>query len=290
MKVNKINNLNKKIIIFGNGFSGSCLAANAIKFSSQIFVVSRTPNKNTKDISYLDFNDFEKVSKHLDDAIIISTAPPENNYQDPILSKYGTCFKTINSSFGYISSTSVYGEGTLYENSITKPNSLRGKNRLLIEREWVNHVKNVKIFRSGGIYGKDRHPMIKFLNGKLEVVTKSAHYANRIHVEDLSKIILLSFANNIPSKLINVTDQNNVSALDAIEFVTKELNLSQPKPIHYKDANISEMAKSFFETSRVIRSNVIKKEIAYDYLYPDYKLALLELTKELLDHRKDIKN
>ena len=50
------------------------------------------------------------------------------------------------------------------------------------------------------------------------------------------------------------------------------------------------MAKSFFETSRVIRSNVIKKEIAYDYLYPDYKLALLELTKELLDHRKDIKN
>ena len=290
MKVNKINNLNKKIIIFGNGFSGSYLAENAIKFSSEIFIVSRSPKKNSKNVSYLDFYDFEKVTKHLDDAIIISTAPPESKYQDPILSKYGTYFKSVNSSFGYISSTSVYGEGTLYENSITKPNSLRGKNRLLIEREWINHIKNVKIFRSGGIYGKNRHPMIKFLNGNLEVVTKPAHYANRIHVKDLSEIILLSLVNNIPSKLINVTDQNNVSALDAIEYVTKELNLSKPKPVNYEDANISEMAKSFFETSRIIRSNVIKKEIAYNYLYPNYKLALLELTKEFLDHRKEIRN
>ena len=289
MKVAKINNSNKKIIIFGNGFSGSCLAENAMKFSSEIFVVSRTPNKNTKDISYLDFNNFEKVSEHLDDAIIISTAPPESKYQDPILLKYGNFFKSINSSFGYISSTSVYGEGVMHESSNTKPNSLRGKNRLLIEREWINNIKNVKICRSGGIYGKNRHPMIKFLNGKLEVVTKPAHYANRIHVKDLSEIILLSLTKNIPSQLINVTDQNDVSALDAIEFVTKELNLLKPKPVNYKDANISEMAKSFFETSRIIRSNVIKKEIAYNYLYPDYKLALLELTKELLDQRKEAK-
>ena len=281
------NNSNIKIIIFGNGFSGSYIIKKALAFSSNIFVISRFPLKQEiENVTFLDFNDVEIVSKQLNDSIVISTVSPDNNGQDPFLAKYNFFFKSSNSYFGYISSTSVYGEGTLFEDSKIEPNSQRGKNRVIVEKEWLKICKSIKIFRSGGIYGQHRHPMIKYLNGKSEVITKLNHYANRIHVEDLANIILLSLIKKIPSKIINLTDQNAMSALEAISFVAESLKLNKPIPINYKEANISEMAKSFFDTSRIIRSKVINNELEYIFLYPDYKLALLKLTKELMEIRK----
>jgi nucleoside-diphosphate-sugar epimerase len=283
----KNNNLNNKIIIFGNGFSGSYLIKKALAFSSNIFVISRFPLKQEiENVTFLDFNDVEIVSKQLNDSIVISTVSPDNNGQDPVLAKYNFFFKSSNSYFGYISSTSVYGEGTLFEDSKTEPNSQRGKNRVIVEKEWLKICKSIKIFRSGGIYGQHRHPMIKYLNGNSEVITKINHYANRIHVEDLANIILLSLIKKIPSKIINLTDQNAMSAIEAISFVAEYLKLNKPIPINYKEANISEMAKSFFNTSRIIRSKVINNELDYIFLYPDYKLALLKLTNELIEIRK----
>ena len=283
----KNNNSNNKIIIFGNGFSGSYIIKKALAFSSNIFVISRFPLKQEIDnVTFLDFNDVEIVSKQLNNSIVISTASPDNKGQDPVLATYKSFFKSSNSYFGYISSTSVYGEGTLFEDSKTEPNSQRGKNRVIVEKEWLKICKSIKIFRSGGIYGQHRHPMIKYLNGKSEVISKLNHYANRIHVEDLANIILLSLIKKISSKIINLTDQNAMSALEAISFVAESLKLNKPIPINYKEANISEMAKSFFDTSRIIRSKVIKNELEYIFLYPDYKLALLKLTKELIEIRK----
>ena len=280
----KINNSNNKIIIFGNGYSGSYLIKKALKFSSNIFVVSRSPLKQKiENVKFLDFNDIEIVSKQLNDSIVISTASPDNNGQDPVLTQYKNIFKSSNSYFGYISSTSVYGEGTSYEDSKTDSNSKRGRNRIIVENKWLEICKNIKIFRSGGIYGQHRHPMIKYLNGKLEVITKPNHYANRIHVEDLANIVMLSLIKKIPSRIVNLTDQKAISAFEAMNFVAEALKLTKPVPINYKDAIMSEMAKSFFETSRIIRSKVIKNELKYIFLYPDYKLALLNLTKEWIE-------
>ena len=83
------NNSNNKIIIFGNGFSGSYIIKKALAFSSNIFVISRFPLKQEIDnVTFLDFNDVEIVSKQLNNSIVISTASPDNNGQDPVLEKY----------------------------------------------------------------------------------------------------------------------------------------------------------------------------------------------------------
>ena len=211
--------------------------------------------------------------------------PPDEQGNDPVLLKYGNVFKSINSFFGYISSTSVYGEGFFFEEPSPIPNSKRGKIRILIENKWLSISKDVKVFRSGGIYGQSRHPMIKFLNGKVEVVTKLNHYPNRIHVMDLSSIILESLITNIPAKFINITDQNSISSYEAVKFVTETLNLLKPIEISYEVANMSDMARLFFKSSKIIRSSVIKDQLKYKFLYPDYKKALLELTKVFIENQ-----
>ena len=65
--------------------------------------------------------------------------------------------------------------------------------------------------------------MIKFLNGNYEVTTKKDHYPNRINVEDLAKIILVSIQNHEPKRIINATDQKNITTYDAIDYVADEL-------------------------------------------------------------------
>ena len=196
-----------------------------------------------------------------------------------MLSEYGDILKSHKNICCYISSTSVYGSGLVYEDSLCKPVSKRGKVRLKIEKRWLKTCENIQIFRSGGIYGLGRHPMIKFLKGNYEITTKKDHYPNRISVEDLANIILVSIQNHSPKKIINVTDQNNVSTIEAIDYVAKELGLTKPIPINYEEADISDMAREFFLSSKTVRSKILTEDFDYNYIYPDFKKALLYLTK-----------
>ena len=61
------------------------------------------------------------------------------------------------------------------------------------------------------------------------------------------------------------------------------MNLVDPKVMRYNPIKASEMLKSFYEVNRTVKSNIINHKISYKFKYPDYKFALLGLTKSLLD-------
>ena len=73
-----------------------------------------------------------------------------------------------------------------------------------------------------------------------------------------------------------------VSNIDAITYVTNNLKLQEPQIIEYSPDKVSEMVKSFYETNRIVTSQVIGNHFKYILKYPDYKKALLELTKQLI--------
>ena len=77
--------------------------------------------------------------------------------------------------------------------------------------------------------------------------------------------------------------KKKISNYDAIKFVSNKLNLVKPKLIKYDPTKVSEMLKSFYEVNRTVKSNIINHKISYKFKYPDYKFALLGLTKSLLD-------
>ena len=126
--------------------------------------------------------------------------------------------------------------------------------------------------------------MIKYLQGDNEIIVKEDYISNRIHVEDLSLLTLQFLKNNFKEKILNISDQNKVSNYDAIKFVSNELNLPEPEVVKYDPKKVSKTLQSFYEVNRTVKSNIINKKINYEFKYPDYKLALLDLTKSLLDN------
>ena len=48
------------------------------------------------------------------------------------------------------------------------------------------------------------------------------------------------------------------------------------------DGEASEMLKSFYEVNRIVKTRVIGHNFKYKMKHPDYKKALLELTKQLI--------
>ena len=272
-----------KLTIIGNGYTAQFLANDALRYGYEVSIITRNISNPKKNIHYLNFFDSNNVEKKLTNENIISTVPFNEKGLDPILKKYKKSISLNKNIIIYYSATSVYGSGIINESSIPLPKYKRGLTRVRCEKEWVKANPHTSIFRISGIYGPNRHPMIKYLQGDNKIIVKEDYISNRIHVKDLSSLTLQFLKNNYKEKILNISDQKKVSNYDAIKFVSDELNLVKPKVVRYDPKKASNMLKSFYEVNRTVKSNIINHKISYKFKYPDYKFALLGLTKSLLD-------
>ena len=273
-----------KLTIIGNGYTAQFLAKDALSYGYEVSIITRNISNPEKNIHYLNFFDSNNVEKKLTNENIISTVPFNEKGLDPVLKKYRKSISANNNIIIYFSATSVYGNGIVDESSIPLPKYKKGLTRLSCEKEWVKANPHTSIFRISGIYGPNRHPMIKYLQGDNKIIVKEDYVSNRIHVEDLSLLTLQFLKNNLKEKILNISDQKQVSNYDAIKFVSNELNLVEPIVVKYDPKKVSKTLQSFYGVNRTVKSNIINKKINYEFKYPDYKLALLGLTKSLLDN------
>ena len=272
-----------KLTIIGNGYTAQFLAKDALRYGYEVSIITRNISNPEKNIHYLNFFDSNNVSKKLTNENIVSTVPFNEEGLDPVLKKYRKSISLNENIIIYYSATSVYGSGIVDESSKPSPKFKRGITRLSCEKEWVKANSQTSIFRISGIYGPNRHPMIKYLQGDNKILVKEDYVSNRIHVEDLSSITLQFLNNDFKEKILNISDQKKISNYDAIKFVSDKLNLVKPKIVQYDPKKISKRLKSFYEVNRTVKSNIFDNKISYKFKYPDYKLALLHLTKSLLD-------
>ena len=254
----------------------------ALRYGYEVSIITRNISNPKKNIHYLNFYDNKNVEKKLTNENIISTVPFNEEGLDPVLKEYSKSISLNNNIVIYYSATSIYGSGIVDEDTLPSPKYKRGLTRLSCEKNWVKTNSLTSIFRIAGIYGPNRHPMIKYLQGDNKIIVKDDYVSNRIHVEDLSLLTLQFLKNNCKEKILNISDQKKVSNYDAIKFVCNELNLVEPKVIKYDPEKVSKMLKSFYEVNRTVKSKIINHKISYKFKYPDYKFALLGLTKSLL--------
>ena len=271
-----------KLTIIGNGYTAQFLAKDALRYGYEVSIITRNISNPKKNIHYLNFYDTKNVEKKLTNENIISTVPFNEEGLDPVLKEYSKSISLNKNIVIYYSATSIYGSGIVDEDTLPSPKYKRGLTRLSCEKNWVKTNSLTSIFRIAGIYGPNRHPMIKYLQGDNKIIVKDDYISNRIHVEDLSLLTLQFLKNNCKEKILNISDQKKVSNYDAIKFVCNELNLIEPKVIKYDPEKVSKMLKSFYEVNRTVKSKIINHKISYKFKYPDYKFALLGLTKSLL--------
>ena len=271
-----------KLTIIGNGYTAQFLAKDALRYGYEVSIITRNISNPKKNIHYLNFYDTKNVEKKLTNENVISTVPFNEEGLDPVLKEYSKSISLNKNIVIYYSATSIYGSGIVDEDTLPSPKYKRGLTRLSCEKNWVKTNSLTSIFRIAGIYGPNRHPMIKYLQGDNKIIVKDDYISNRIHVEDLSLLTLQFLKNNCKEKILNISDQKKVSNYDAIKFVCNELNLVEPKVIKYDPEKVSKMLKSFYEVNRTVKSKIINHKISYKFKYPDYKFALLGLTKSLL--------
>ena len=275
-----------KLTILGNGYTAQFLSKEALKKGFEVFIVSRNISNPKKNIHYLNFFDSNNVAKNLTTNHIVSTIPPDRNDKDPVILKYGKSIASNKSNIIYLSATSVYGDGEVNEQTKPDPKNKRGEVRLSAEKAWIKQNIKSSIFRVSGIYGPKRHPMIKYLNGDNTIIVKENFISNRIHVEDLSSIVIKFLIENHSDRIVNVSDQNIVKNYDAIQYVTNKLQLKEPIIEKYKPEEVSSMLKTFYEVNRIVKTKVIGHHFIYKMKHPDYKKSLLKLTKKIIKINK----
>lgn len=277
----------KTILFFGFGYT----AQNLFKLMSAQGWKGYASARNLKskkikkdDLKYFDFTEdkyqLEKLISSVD-AIMISI-PPQGTH-DPVLESYRAIFqeKSKLSWVGYLSATSVYGDfNSAWVSEETKPipKTERGKNRFLVEEKWRELGVLFKIpvirFRIAGIYGPGRSPFDRIREGKQKLIQKRNQVFNRVHIDDLCEILFKSIGKPKLGDVFNISDNSPSSLEDFINEATNLLGLPNLDKTDIKDAQLSEMALSFFVDSKKVSNERVVKKFGYKFKYPSYREGL----------------
>ena len=173
--------------------------------------LTTTSRKNTseltfKNLNYFNYefneNDFDKdLTNPLQESDHILISVPPINGKDMFIERLVKNNLNLQNLkwLTYLSSTSVYGNhdgAWVNEDSTTNPQTLAGKNRLNVEKDWLSiGTKNslpVQIFRLSGIYSDRYNAITRLRNDQKFVVEKKNHFFSRIHVKDIAQTLYLS--------------------------------------------------------------------------------------------------
>ena len=211
--------------------------------------------------------------------ILHSIAPTEVG--DPVYEKYAEDIiaRSINLSwFGYLSTTSVYGNHDgqwVDEKTPVNPSSNRGRLRVNAENTWASiHNLPLHIFRLAGIYGAGRSPLDKIRSGKAQFISKPGQFFSRIHVEDIARVLQASIEMPNRGSIYNVCDDLPAAPDEVLAYAAKLLNYPEPPTIGFEEAVLSPMAKSFYSDNKRVKNHLIKNEFNLALKFPNFKAGL----------------
>ena len=280
-----------KVFCFGFGQVAECFVNKLIKEKKDLdlAVTSRDEThqieyNNLKITSFFfkDDNFDSSLKPKLEDANYILVSIPPIDGKDIVANYLDSNFKNLKNCkwITYLSATSVYGDHNgnwVNEESVTKPTSQSGINRLKAENTWINLSNKinfpVQIFRLAGIYSNEFNILKRLKIGKVQIVDKKNHFFSRIHVEDIANILFKSLDNFKNNEIYNICDDKPASQSEVAYFGAKLLNLQQPNQVKLEEVE-SEMLQNFYKDSKKVDNKKMKNFFNYNLKYPTYKEGL----------------
>lgn len=217
--------------------------------------------------------------------LLISTAP--NADGDPVLAALQDEITARAAQFkwvGYLSTTAVYGDhqgAWVDESTPATPTAQRGKWRVQAEQQWLS-IPNLPthIFRLAGIYGPGRGPFSKLKRVGMRRIIKPGQVFSRIHVADIAQVLAASMSAPNPGAIYNVCDDQPVPPQDVIAYAAELQGLPLPPAVPFDQADLTPMARSFYNENKRVRNDRIKDELGVKLRYPDYRVGLESLMRE----------
>ncbi len=213
--------------------------------------------------------------------LLISTPPDADG--DPVFMRYADDIAAMKNLqwIGYLSTIGVYGHrqgAWVDENCPPMPTNERSQRRLKAEDQWIslaeNHNLPLHIFRLAGIYGPGRSALDSIRAGVAKRVEKEGHIFNRIHVEDVAGAIMASFDVEDSSGIYNLSDCEPAPSHEVIAYGCELLGRPVPPIIDFELAELSLMARSFYNDNKRVRSEKITNALGYELKYKNFREGL----------------
>ena len=276
------------VFIFGLGYVGRPLGHRLAAAGWQVRGTTRTPSRLAAQAEagwqiheFADDRPLADPDAALDGVDALITTITAIGGSDPVLDAHGELIADFKGWSGYVSATSVYPDtpdGFCYEDTPTGPATARGRARVEAEQRWLD-LLGTEIFRAAGIYGPGRSPFDALRDGTSRIIEHRGQLFNRIHVEDICRVIEAAMAQPRRGRIINLADNKPASQGDVVRHAAGLIGVEPPQPQSLEEANLSPMARSFYVSRRKVASKVIGPELGLDLLYPDYESGLAAILK-----------
>jgi dTDP-4-dehydrorhamnose reductase len=185
---------------------------------------------------------------------------------------------------GYLSTVGVYGDWQGHwvdETSPPRPSSERSLRRLQAERAWVQFGRDVgcrvEIFRLAGIYGPGRSVIDTLRAGTARRIVKPGQVFNRIHVDDIAKVLAAAIDKDTGHRIYNVSDDEPAPPQDVLVYAAELLELPVPPEVPFDKAALTDMAATFWADNKRVSNARIRRDLGVELLYPTYREGLRAL-------------
>lgn len=211
--------------------------------------------------------------------ILLSSIAPDGAH-DPVLAALGPAIARAGKLhwIGYLSTIGVYGDHAgAWVDETTPPHhpDERSQARLEAEASWLDLGRRIgapaHVFRLGGIYGSGRNPLVQLAAGRARRVVKPGQVFNRVHVEDIARVLAASIDRPRGGAIYNVVDDAPSPTQDTVAYAAGLLGVEPPPEIPLEEAELSPMAKSFYAENRRVRNALIKGELGVRLGYPTFR-------------------
>jgi nucleoside-diphosphate-sugar epimerase len=183
---------------------------------------------------------------------------------------------------GYLSTTGVYGDhhgAWVNEDTPRHPTKPRTKRRVEAEDAWLE--RGARVFRLAGIYGPGRSALERVASGEAQRIIKPGKLFNRIHVDDVVTVLEASIEQTRirphEGRAYNVADGHPASSDEVLEHAAELLGVVTPPAVSFDEAELSPMARSFWQDDVRVSNERILSELGVTLAYPDYRAGLQAL-------------
>jgi len=220
--------------------------------------------------------------------VVFDLIPPQplhavgepERFADPTADLIRACEGEGVRKFVYLGSTAIYGTvdaGWVDEDTPVHPASPRARARLEAERSLLHAHRErgfpAVIVRAPGIYGPGRTLAHRIRRGTYRVPGDGRNYVNRIHVEDLARVLLAAAARGREGAVYVAGDDCPERARVVADFCAALVGMPPPPSIDPAEAARTMGESDFAMTrgSKRIRNTRIKEELGALLRYPSYR-------------------
>ncbi len=284
--------MDTRILIFGNGYTGSAIARAARDAAMPVSVTSRDPHGSGV-IAFAEAGEAIARATH-----IVATVPPGLG-GDPVLAAYAAAVRSapLLRWVGYLSTTGVYGDrggAWVNEASAVAPGSDRARRRVAAEEEWRAACGSVALdlFRVAGIYGPGRSAFDDLRAGRARRTHKPGHLFGRIHRDDIVGAVMAAIgqvtAGERPpgTRVLHLADDLPAESADVVTEAAGLLGIEPPPMQEFSELapEMSNMALSFWAEDRKVSSRATQATLGRAWTYPTYREGLRGILAEEREH------